>query len=85
MFCFKTKKYVKIHKSANKAALTNLETHLGGVLLSQTSNAPIKMSEGSSNKYYLYDKIRVTQNQVNNNNIKKHNLNETYHMNNLRD
>ena len=44
----------------NKAALANLETHVDGVLLRQTSNAPIKMSEDCSNKYHLHDKISVT-------------------------
>ena len=70
-------------EAENKAALGKLKTHLDGVLLSQTSNAPIKMSEDCSNKYHLHDTISVTQNQVNNNNIKKHNLNETYQMNKL--
>ena len=67
----------------NKPA--NLETHFDGVLLSQTSNVPIKMSEDRSNKYHLHDKISVIRNQVNNNNIKKYNLNKTYHMNKLTD
>ena len=75
----------EVMKVENKAALANLETDFDGVLLSQTSNAPIKVNEDCSNKYHLHDKISVTQNQVNNNNIKKHNLNETYHMNNLTD
>ena len=72
-------------KAENKAALAKVKTHFDGVLLSQTSNVPIKMSENCSNKYHLHDKISVTQNQVNNNNIKKHNLNETYQMNNSTD
>ena len=63
----------------------NFETHINGVLLTQTSNAPFKMSKDCSNKYHLHDKISVTQNQLNNNNTKKHNLNETYHINNLTD
>ena len=71
-------------EAENKVALANLETHFDGVLLSQTSNAPMKMSEDCSNKYHFHDKISNTQNQVNNN-IKKHNLNKTYHMNNLTD
>ena len=72
-------------EAENKAALAKLETHFDGILLNQTSNAPIKMNEDCSNKYHLHDKINVTHNQVNNNNIKKHNLNETYQMNNLTD
>ena len=43
------------------------------------------MSKDCCNKYYLHDKINVTQNQVNSNNIKKHNLNRIYQMNNLTD
>ena len=72
-------------KAENKAALAKVKTHFDGVLLSQTSNVPTKMSENCSNKYHLHDKLSVTQNQVNNNNIKKHNLNETYQMNNSTD
>ena len=72
-------------KAENKAALAKVKTHFDGVLLSQTSNVPTKMSENCSNKYHLHDKISVTQNQVNNNNIKKHNLNKTYQMNNSTD
>ena len=60
-------------EAENKAALANLQTYFDGVLLSQTSNAPIKMSEDCFNKYHLHDKISVTQNQVNNNYMKKHN------------
>ena len=75
----------KAMKAENKAALAKVKTHFDGVLLSQTSNVPTKMSENCSNKYHLHDKISVTQNQVNNNNIKKHNLNETYQMNNSTD
>ena len=60
-------------EAENKAALANLQTYFDGVLLSQTSNAPIKMSEDCFKKYNLHDKISVTQNQVNNNYIKKHN------------
>ena len=68
-------------ETENNAALAKLETHFNGVLLSQNSNAPIKISEDCSNKYHLYDKISITGNQVNNNNIKKYNLNKTYQMN----
>ena len=71
-------------EAENKVTLANLETHFDGVLLSRTSNAPMKMSEDCSNKYHLHDKVSNTQNQVNNN-IKKHNSNKTYHMNNLTD
>ena len=75
----------EVMEAENKAELAKLETHFDGILLNQTSNAPIKMNEDCSNKYHLHDKINVTHNQVNNNNIKKHNLNETYQMNNLTD
>ena len=75
----------EVMEAENKAVLAKLEAHFDSVLLSQTSNVPIKMSEDCSNKYHHHDKIRITQNQVNNNNIKKHNLNKTYQMNNLTD
>ena len=55
----------KAMEAENKAALANLETHSDVALLRQTSNAPIEMSEYCSNTLQS-----VTQNQVNNNNIK---------------
>ena len=76
---------IRLRQKYAKNKPANLETHFDGVLLSQTSNVPIKMSEDCSNKYHLHDKISVIRNQVNNNNIKKYNLNKTYHMNNLTD
>ena len=50
----------EVMEAEDKAALANLETHFDDVLLSQTSNTPIKMSEDCSNKYHLHDKISVT-------------------------
>ena len=41
------------------------------------------MNEDCSNKYHLHDRINVKHNQVNSNNIKNDNLNETYQMNNV--
>ena len=75
----------EVMEAENKAAIVNFKTHINGVLLTQTSNAPFKMSKDCSNNYHLHDKISVTQNQLNNNNTKKHNLNKTYHINNLTD
>ena len=75
----------EVMEAENKAALAKIEIHFNGVLLNQTSNASIKMSEDCSSKYHLHDKINNTHNQVNNNNIKKQNLNKTYQMNNLTD